>query len=124
MMTRVMSTATLLTFVAITCAAMSSTPLAAEPAALRRYNAPLAESSISGVSSGGFMAVQFATAWSSMIKGVGVVAGGPYWCARADAHDVFTYCASYRCMHEGTGIRSQAGPLYRQGRRKGCCRRD
>jgi len=91
MMTRVMSTATLLTFVAITCAAMSSTPLAAEPAALRSYNAPLAESSISGVSSGGFMAVQFATAWSSIIKGVGVVAGGPYWCARADAHDVFTW---------------------------------
>jgi len=37
------------------------------------------------------MAVQFATAWSSIIKGVGVVAGGPYWCARADAHDVFTW---------------------------------
>src|SRR5437764_8394652 len=82
MMTGVVSTATLLRFVAITCAAMSSTPLAAEPAALRSYNAPLAESSISGVSSGGFMAVQFATAWSSIIKGVGVVAGGPYSCAR------------------------------------------
>ena len=35
------------------------------------------------------MAVQFATAWSSVIKGVGVVAGGPFWCAQADAGDVF-----------------------------------
>jgi hypothetical protein len=52
---------------------------------LRGYNAPIGESSISGVSSGAFMAVQFGTAWSSIIKGVGVVAGGPYWCAKADA---------------------------------------
>jgi poly(3-hydroxybutyrate) depolymerase len=33
------------------------------------------------------MAVQFATAWSSTIKGVGVIAGGPFWCAKADAAD-------------------------------------
>jgi hypothetical protein len=70
-------------------AAMS--PLAAEPIGLRSYNAPIGESSISGVSSGAFMAVQFGTAWSSIIKGVGVVAGGPYWCARADAYDAITW---------------------------------
>jgi hypothetical protein len=40
-----------------------------------------------GISSGAFMAVQFGTAWSSVIRGVGVVAGGPYWCAKADAND-------------------------------------
>jgi poly(3-hydroxybutyrate) depolymerase len=62
--------------------------LAVEPAALRTYNAALSESSISGISSGAFMAVQFATAWSSVIKGVGVIAGGPYWCAQADAYDI------------------------------------
>src|SRR5258705_7457629 len=76
-----------LIFTAIT--AMS--PLAAEPIALRGYNAPVGESSISGVSSGAFMAVQFGTAWSSIIKGVGVVAGGPYWCAKADAYDAITW---------------------------------
>jgi len=54
---------------------------------LSGYNADISESSISGISSGAFMAVQFATAWSSVIKGVGVVAGGPYWCAKADADD-------------------------------------
>lgn len=55
---------------------------------LTGFNADISESSISGISSGAFMAVQFATAWSSVIKGVGVVAGGPYWCAKADADDV------------------------------------
>ncbi|MGA2287123.1 extracellular catalytic domain type 2 short-chain-length polyhydroxyalkanoate depolymerase [Bradyrhizobium sp.] len=63
-------------------------PATAEEAAkLSGYNADINESSISGISSGAFMAVQFGTAWSSVIKGVGVVAGGPYWCARADSDD-------------------------------------
>ena len=62
--------------------------LAAESTALRGYNAAVGESSISGISSGAFMAVQFATAWSSVIRGVGVIAGGPYWCAKADADDI------------------------------------
>ena len=33
------------------------------------------------------MAVQFGVAWSSIIKGVGVVAGGPFYCAQASAAD-------------------------------------
>ena len=66
---------------------LAVSPLAAEPAALRGYNAAIGESSVSGISSGAFMAVQFGTAWSSVIKGVGVIAGGPYWCAKADADD-------------------------------------
>jgi hypothetical protein len=83
-----MSTAKLRQYLAaaLLCAgAFTPSPLAAEPAALRGYNAPIGDSSISGISSGAFMAVQFGTAWSSVIKGVGVVAGGPYWCAKADA---------------------------------------
>jgi hypothetical protein len=55
----------------------------AEGAKLPAFNAPISESSISGISSGAFMSVQFAVAWSSVIKGVGVVAGGPYYCAQA-----------------------------------------
>jgi hypothetical protein len=54
---------------------------------LKSYNAVIGESSISGISSGAFMAVQFGVAWSSIIKGVGVVAGGPYYCAQASAAD-------------------------------------
>src|ERR1700731_4753157 len=76
------------TAIAFGCAALAVGPvLAEEPARLSGYNANISESSISGISSGAFMAVQFGTAWSSVIKGVGVVAGGPFWCAKADADD-------------------------------------
>ena len=36
---------------------------------------------MSGLSSGGFMAVQMHVAFSSLFSGVGVFAGGPYYCA-------------------------------------------
>ena len=72
------------TAIAFGCAVWMAGPALAQPAKLSGYNADIRESSVSGVSSGGFMAVQFGTAWSSVIRGVGVVAGGPYWCAKAD----------------------------------------
>jgi poly(3-hydroxybutyrate) depolymerase len=76
------------TAIALSCLALSAAPALAEPEKLSGYNADISESSISGISSGAFMAVQFGTAWSSVIRGVGVVAGGPYWCAKADAADI------------------------------------
>jgi len=66
---------------------LTGTPLRADSVALPGLNAAIGDSSISGISSGAFMAVQFGTAWSSVIRGVGVVAGGPYWCAEADLDD-------------------------------------
>jgi poly(3-hydroxybutyrate) depolymerase len=56
--------------------------VAADLTALPALNAPIGDSSVSGLSSGAFMAVQFGTAWSSIIKGVGVVSGGPFECAQ------------------------------------------
>lgn len=77
------------TTIALSCLVVVAGPApAAEPEKLSGYNADIRESSISGISSGAFMAVQFGTAWSSVIKGVGAVAGGPYWCAKADANDI------------------------------------
>ena len=71
--------------------ALSALPLslacAADPPRLGAYNADIRESSISGISSGAFMAVQFDTAWSSIMKGVGVIAGGPFFCAQGTAFD-------------------------------------
>jgi hypothetical protein len=76
--------------IAPACAALPVVwAFAADPAALPSYNAPISESSISGISSGAFMAIQFATAWSSVIKGVGAIAAGPFWCAKADADDIW-----------------------------------
>src|SRR3954447_8693250 len=99
--------ATALIYIAIT--AMSAA--AAKPISLRSYNAPIGESSISGVSSGAFMAVQFGTAWSSIIKGVGVVAGGPYWCAKADASDAITWYWGPVWRATGTCMKGPASDL-------------
>ena len=64
-------------------------PVAAEDVVppLAAYNADIRESSISGISSGAFMAVQFGMSWSSVMKGVGVIAGGPFYCAQGTAAD-------------------------------------
>lgn len=48
---------------------------------LGSYNVDIHDSSVSGLSSGAFMANQFEVAYSSIIKGAGIIAGGPYDCA-------------------------------------------
>lgn len=68
-----------------------ASPLGAAP--LPQLNIVLEETSVSGLSSGGFMAVQFQVAFSSIIKGAGVVAGGPYFCARDDQNTATGVCS-------------------------------
>ena len=51
-------------------------------ARLPTYNIDTSQITVSGISSGGFFAVQFHVAYSKIIRGVGVVAGGPFWCAQ------------------------------------------
>jgi poly(3-hydroxybutyrate) depolymerase len=52
---------------------------------------------VSGVSSGGYMAVQFHIAHSSMVRGAGALAAGPYYCAQ---NSVTT--AYFNCMTPGS----------------------
>ena len=47
---------------------------------------------VSGLSSGAFMAVQMHVAFSDRIQGAGVVAGGPYYCAEGDLTKALTTC--------------------------------
>lgn len=56
---------------------------AATPAALPAYGADPQQTSVSGLSSGAYMAVQLQVAYSASIIGAGIVAGGPYYCAAA-----------------------------------------
>jgi hypothetical protein len=65
---------------------------AADP--LPPQHADLSGTSVSGVSSGGYMAVQFHVAYSGLVSGVGVIAGGPYNCA-----DGSVWRATHNCMH-------------------------
>ena len=53
----------------------------AAPKNLAAYGADPTLTSVSGLSSGAFMAVQLQVAYSGSIIGAGIVAGGPYYCA-------------------------------------------
>jgi poly(3-hydroxybutyrate) depolymerase len=53
----------------------------AQPQALPALGADPAQTSVSGLSSGAYMAVQLQVAYSRDIIGSGIVAGGPYYCA-------------------------------------------
>ncbi len=49
--------------------------------------------SVSGLSSGGYMAAQFATAYSASISGVAVLAGGPYGCSEGSVNTASLICS-------------------------------
>lgn len=66
--------------------------LAATPENLAAYGADPQQTSVSGLSSGAFMAVQLQVAYSGSIVGAGVVAGGPYYCAANSAMFAVTSC--------------------------------
>ncbi|RQR38384.1 MULTISPECIES: poly(3-hydroxybutyrate) depolymerase [unclassified Burkholderia] len=72
--------------------------LAAPADPLPAYGADLQRTSVSGLSSGGFMAAQFDVAFSSRLIGAGIVAGGPFYCAGANALIPPAVAATTLCM--------------------------
>jgi poly(3-hydroxybutyrate) depolymerase len=64
------------------------------PESLPPLTADTENLTVSGLSSGAFMAVQFHVAHSSLVRGAGVLAGGPYYCARDSALRALTSCMS------------------------------
>ena len=68
------------------------TALAAEK--LAPLDADATATSVSGISSGGYMAVQFHVAHSAMVSGVGVLAAGPYYCAQGNVLTAVNNCMS------------------------------
>ena len=67
-----------LPLLALSWAATAASPLPA-------LNIDLSQTSVSGISSGAFMAVQFGVVHSAQVRGVAATAGGPYFCAGKDA---------------------------------------
>lgn len=61
-------------------------------APLPSYNVDIAKTSVSGISSGGYMALQFALAHADIVTGVGVFAGGPYRCAANGVGTALSTC--------------------------------
>ncbi|OBV39488.1 extracellular catalytic domain type 2 short-chain-length polyhydroxyalkanoate depolymerase [Janthinobacterium psychrotolerans] len=88
--------------------AMTSTVKPAAPkgetAALPALQVDLRQTTVSGLSSGGYMAAQFAVIHSATVSGAGIVAGGPYYCASQPGR--FPYIAYLNnalstCMNPG-----------------------
>lgn len=72
--------------------ALLTLPQLAFAAPLPKLGAAKEEVTVSGLSSGGFMAVQFQIAHSRTVKGAGIVAGGPYYCAEGKIGRALANC--------------------------------
>lgn len=59
---------------------------------LGAYDVDINATSVSGLSSGGYFAVQMAVAFSSTIVGGAIFAGGPYHCAKGSVATALTTC--------------------------------
>ena len=68
-------------------------PAAAQTVSLPALNVDKSQISVSGLSSGGFMAVQFDVAYSASLKGAGVIAGGPFYCAQGSLTTATNVCS-------------------------------
>jgi poly(3-hydroxybutyrate) depolymerase len=100
--------------------------------ALPKLGAELAQSSVSGLSSGAYMAGQVQVAHSEDIVGAGIVAGGPFGCAESAASRLFPFWpialaqnaskALYQCMQTTWGepdpveLANRAKELAEEGR--------
>ena len=81
--------------------------------ALPKLGADLAATSVSGLSSGAYMAGEIQVAHAKDIVGAGIVAGGPYACAESSASRIFPFWptavaqngtqALYQCMQTSLG---------------------
>src|SRR5262249_20402455 len=73
----------------IAFALLTSLGVARAAVPLPQLNIDPSQTTVSGLSAGGFMAVQLGYGHSATFKGVGVFAGGPYMCA---GHSNYTAC--------------------------------
>ena len=71
----------------------------AGPQALPPLAIVLRQTSVSGLSSGAFMASQVYIAFSDIMVGAGIVAGGPYYCAGSYPDATYVLTATTTCMN-------------------------
>ncbi|MFK8014970.1 MAG: PHB depolymerase family esterase [Gammaproteobacteria bacterium] len=57
-----------------------------------RFNLDASRITVSGISAGAYMAGQYHLAHSSSVSGVGLIAGGPYWCAAGSMSQALGPC--------------------------------
>ncbi|MCW8107939.1 polyhydroxybutyrate depolymerase [Alteromonas ponticola] len=66
--------------------------IAAPP--LPKLNLDVSDMTVSGLSSGGYMATQFHVAHSDKVNGAGIIAAGPYFCGQNDITVALNQCVS------------------------------
>jgi hypothetical protein len=103
---------------AILAVAGPTCPASADP--LPALGADLTRTTVSGLSSGAYMAGQFQVAYSTLVTGAGIVAGGPYGCARTPGTELNpfwqvvlswnAYRAQNQCMEDGWFFSSVPDP--------------
>src|SRR5215470_13812309 len=88
----------------IVAAAAAWSTASAQVVSLQSYNVDINQTSVSGLSSGGYMAVQFDVAFSSILRGAGVIAGGPYYCAQGSetAATSTCSCVPFGCLWQSS----------------------
>ena len=94
---------------ALVLAATLTSANAADLAALPALGANLQQTSVSGLSSGAFMAAQFDVAWSSRLVGAGIVAGGAFDCAGESDFIAPAVAAVTLCMQPAGAAPSAEG---------------
>ncbi|MGH8251882.1 MAG: extracellular catalytic domain type 2 short-chain-length polyhydroxyalkanoate depolymerase [Steroidobacteraceae bacterium] len=80
-------------------------PAAQTADALPKLNILPGSLTVSGVSSGGYMATQYQVAFSKDVQGAGIIAAGPWFCAQASLMRALDDCM------EGSSIGPEIAPL-------------
>ncbi len=76
----------------------------------------VAQTSVSGMSSGGYMAVQFGVAFSSIVRGIGVFAGGPFGCAQGSLTTAETKCSAASTAPDVAPLITATNDLFTAGK--------
>lgn len=81
------------------CCVIVAIPAGADVAKLPALGADIEQTSVSGLSSGAFMTSQLYVVYSDIMVGAGIVAGGPYLCAKSWATNTLMQNATTACMN-------------------------
>lgn len=84
--------------------------------AMPSYQVDLSQTSVSGLSSGAFMAMQFHVAFSGTLVGAGIIAGGPFYCAGSLPGMSYLETAMTVCGNPLPGMAPDASALLQQAK--------
>eukprot|EP00762_Andalucia_godoyi_P006607 ANDGO_05077.mRNA.1 type-like protein len=100
----------------VVCAVLLVTAaLASAAGSLTKLNIEANSVTVSGISAGAFSAVQFHVAYSKLVKGAGVVAGGPFYCAQGQVTTALTTCMAAPAMINVASLESAAKDMAKRG---------